>query len=163
MPTKKIQYNDRAANLEKDGNARATLGETFASKGYATGMANFQRADSKLPSSTLKVDVRFPDNLKDLAEEARWDVTPTIEVSDNAAAELDRYANEFEKELTKSDDANAKFLTSGGTVSHLVIFLKARVLFPLSFRSPLPEHGKCCVGAPIPRPRHLQYQPAYES
>ena len=81
----KNKHETKAGNLDKVGPARVVVGLAVVDNlGWVTVMADNQRSDCKLASTTFKADFRLPNNLEALGSDSQWDVLVTLELSDPA-------------------------------------------------------------------------------
>jgi len=80
----KTKYGTEAGNLDRVGSTRVVVGPVVDNLGWVTVMADNQRSDCKLASTTFKADFRLPNNLEALGSDSQWDVLVTLELSDPA-------------------------------------------------------------------------------
>ena len=115
----KTKYGTEAGNLDRVGSTRVVVGPVVDTLGWVTVMANNQRSDCKLASTTFKADFRLPNNLEALGSDSQWDVLVTLELSDAAYGELERMHVELQNRMkTSTDPAVMMLMSLGAEVSH---------------------------------------------
>ena len=115
----KTKYGTEAGNLDRVGSTRVVVGPVVDNLGWVTVMANNQRSDCKLASTTFKADFRLPNNLEALGSDSQWDVLVTLELSDAAYGELERMHVELQNLMkTSTDPAVMMLMSLGAEVSH---------------------------------------------